>query len=301
MTQSTDNLFMNAKQVADHLDLNEKKVYAMANERQLPGTKITGKWLFPKTLIDRWVMESCHSGMLSDRLIITGSDDPLLHWVVGRVSQRIGSSGLVNYSATSSGLGLSLLAQGLADICCLHWGNESERDLRHPALLKRHALHKQWVMVHAASREFGLLMRNEHLHLGQDVEQALSLRYRWLTRQEGAGARYHFDNWLAERGMAGTDLNIVGTAFSERELAASVARGEADFGFGCHGIAGEMGLAFVPLGRESFDLVMPQGVYFRQHLQQLFSVMQSPDTLSQAQRLGGYDLTDSGKLIWSPV
>ncbi|GAA4891555.1 helix-turn-helix transcriptional regulator [Ferrimonas pelagia] len=299
MNDHTESLFLNAKQVADYLDLNEKKVYAMANERQLPGTKITGKWLFPKALIDRWIVESCHSGMLSDRLIITGSDDPLLHWAVGRVGQRIGSAGLINYSPTDSRLGLSHLAQGYADICCMHWGNAAERDLRHPALLKRHPSYKQWVLVHAASRDYGLLMRTEHHHLSQSINEALSLRYRWLTRQEGAGSRYHFDSWLAERGLTGTDLNLVATAFTERELAAGIARGDADFGFGCQGIAGEFGLAFVPLGKESFDFVMPQGVFFRQHLQELITVLQNPDTLTHAQRLGGYDLTDCGKLLWS--
>ncbi len=299
MNEPADNAFLNARQVADYLDLNEKKVYAMANERQLPGTKITGKWLFPKSLIDRWVIDSCHSGMLSDRLIITGSDDPLLHWVVGRAGQNLGAAGLVSYSPTDSRLGLSHLSQGYADVCCIHWGSAAERDRRHPALLSRYPAHKQWALVHGACREFGLLMRNEHHHLGQNLDQALSLRYRWLTRQAGAGARYHFDNWLAERGQTGADLNLVGTALTERELAAGIAREEADFGFGCQGIAGEFGLAFLPLGRESFDFVMPQGVFFRENLQQLFTVMQNPDTQIQAQRLGGYDLADCGKLIWS--
>ena len=54
MTEPSELVYMSAKQVAEYLDLNEKKVYAMANDRMLPATKITGKWLFPKILIDRW-------------------------------------------------------------------------------------------------------------------------------------------------------------------------------------------------------------------------------------------------------
>ena len=38
--------FMNARQVAEYLDLNEKKVYSLANDGVLPATKVTGKWLF---------------------------------------------------------------------------------------------------------------------------------------------------------------------------------------------------------------------------------------------------------------
>ncbi|WP_028117059.1 helix-turn-helix transcriptional regulator [Ferrimonas senticii] len=296
---SQDTLFLNAKQVAEYLDLNEKKVYAMANERQLPGTKVTGKWLFPKALIDRWIIDSCHGGTLSDRLVIGGSDDPLLHYAVRRVSQRIGASGLINYCPSDTRSGLTHLANGYTDLCCIHWSSREQRDLRHPALLKHHASHKQWIMVHGANRDFGLLMRNEHHHLSQDVTEALSLQYRWVPRQAGAGSRHHMDNFLAERGLTANDLNLQPEALSEHEVAATIARGDADFGFGCQGIAGEFGLAFLPLGQESFDFVMPRGVFFRQHLQELFSTLQSPEIHEHARRLGGYDLQDSGKLIWS--
>ena len=47
--------FMSVKQVAEYLNLNEKKVYALVNEGKIPGTKITGKWMFPRELVDRWI------------------------------------------------------------------------------------------------------------------------------------------------------------------------------------------------------------------------------------------------------
>ncbi|MGL4887864.1 MAG: helix-turn-helix domain-containing protein, partial [Aeromonas veronii] len=49
---------MNVKQVAEYLDLNEKKVYQLANEARIPATKATGKWLFPRSLLDRWLLGS---------------------------------------------------------------------------------------------------------------------------------------------------------------------------------------------------------------------------------------------------
>ncbi len=113
MTEASDLVYMSAKQVAEYLDLNEKKVYAMANDRILPATKITGKWLFPKILIDRWIMDSCHSGMLTDRLLITGSDDPLLSMLVARLMSHVGSRELISYSATGSRLGLDLLSKAM--------------------------------------------------------------------------------------------------------------------------------------------------------------------------------------------
>ncbi|MGL4505321.1 MAG: substrate-binding domain-containing protein, partial [Aeromonas sobria] len=87
---------------------------------------------------------------------------------------------------------------------------------------------------------------------------------------------------------------------SERELAAAISRGDADVGPGAQSTATEFGLGFMPLSQECFDLVMPQGVFFRTLLQQLIGWLQSPEGRELAARLGGYDLTQSGKLVWSP-
>ncbi|KFZ36682.1 DNA-binding protein [Shewanella mangrovi] len=300
MSEPSELVYMSAKQVAEYLDLNEKKVYAMANERMLPATKITGKWLFPKILIDRWVMDSCHSGMLSDRMLITGSDDPLLSMLVARLMAEVGSRELISYSATGSRLGLELLSKGYADICTLHWGSVDERNIRHTALLKGYPNHQQWIMVHGYNRQQGLIVRPELLHRCQEEETVLLQPWRWVTRQGGAGSQQHLEHWLMKRGVAVESLNAVLTAFSERELAGSIARNEADIGFGCQAVAQESGLGFVPLLTESFDFVMPQGIYFRRQLQQLFKMLVNPGTRQMAAQLGGYDLTDCGQIIWSP-
>ena len=113
--------FMNAKLVAEYLDLNEKKVYALANDGLLPATKVTGKWLFPKAMLDKWLLESCHNGVLNDRLLIAGSDDPLLQCIVGKMANQLGSTALVGYTSTGTRQGLAMLSKGHVDICAIHW------------------------------------------------------------------------------------------------------------------------------------------------------------------------------------
>ena len=44
--------FMTVQQIEEYLQLNEKK-YALATEEKIPATKVTGKWMFPRELIDR--------------------------------------------------------------------------------------------------------------------------------------------------------------------------------------------------------------------------------------------------------
>ena len=49
---------MNTRQVAKYLGINEKKIYAMAKAGGIPCTRVTGKWVFPKKLIDQWIEKS---------------------------------------------------------------------------------------------------------------------------------------------------------------------------------------------------------------------------------------------------
>ena len=46
---------MNTKEAAQYLGINEKKIYNLISDQGLPATKVTGKWLFQRHLLDRWL------------------------------------------------------------------------------------------------------------------------------------------------------------------------------------------------------------------------------------------------------
>ncbi|MCK6408514.1 MAG: helix-turn-helix domain-containing protein, partial [Thauera sp.] len=62
---------LNAHEAAAFLRLNEKKLYELANKREIPAARVGGKWLFPRTLLEEWLLEQAHGGALTDRLLIT--------------------------------------------------------------------------------------------------------------------------------------------------------------------------------------------------------------------------------------
>ncbi len=304
MTERTAGLgealpFLNVRQLAEYLHLNEKKVYAMAAEGKIPATKLTGKWLFPRVLIDRWLLESCHGGLKTDRLLLSGSDDPLLQAAANRLTQKLRTRALFSYTVTGTRLGLDLLAQGHTDACAIHWGRAEESGRRHPALLQQYSPSKQWLLVHLFRRRQGLIVRSGDRERLSDAQQAFACSTRWVMRQEGAGSQRFLGEWLAGFGQPLDRLNRCHTAYGETQVASLIAKGEADIGPGTLSAAVEFGLAFLPVCEESFDLVVPRNVYFRRLLQHLFEYLQSPEGLCLAQRLQGYDLSRCGHLIWS--
>ena len=77
---------LSTKEVAKFLGINEKMVYTLISEKGLPASKVTGKWIFPRHLVEQWVESSTvnfpqnHSILppYEGLLVVTGSNDILL-------------------------------------------------------------------------------------------------------------------------------------------------------------------------------------------------------------------------------
>ncbi|MEL0586371.1 MAG: helix-turn-helix transcriptional regulator [Candidatus Thiodiazotropha sp. (ex. Lucinoma kazani)] len=297
MTQE-QHVFMNVKQVAEYLHLNEKKIYSLVSEERIPATKITGKWLFPRELVDRWMLDSAHGGLMTNRLVIAGSDDPLLYRLIMTFAQETGSHALINYSPTGTRLGLELLQANRIDACGIHWGPNQESHMRHPALLRQYPQYRQWVLIRLFRREQGLMVSRQIEQQQLEPEQLFEHPYRWAMRQSGAGAQRFLLEVLSRYGTSEERLNSVSTALSEREAAASIAMNQADVAPGARAAANEYGLAFIPFGWESFDLTLPRSIWFRRLFQDLITRLRSSDCKTMADKLTGYDLREAGELVW---
>lgn len=292
--------FMSVKQLAEYLQINEKKIYALANDGRLPGTKITGKWLFPKSLIDQWLLESSHGGILTDRLLITGSEDPLLTRLVTHLIEEYAAQALISYTSTGTVMGLSLLARRRTDICAIHWGPLHESHVRHVALIQEYADSDQWLIIRLFHREQGFMLASGLDVNGMGIVDIFRKNWIWAMRADGAGSQHFLEDTAVSYGIELSGLNTALRVQTEREVASLLSQSQADIAPGPRSIAREFGLQFVPVGWEGFDLVLPRTIYFRQLFQSMLQKLQGRDVQSMAQQLGGYRFEQTGQIVWSP-
>ncbi|MEM7259976.1 MAG: helix-turn-helix domain-containing protein, partial [Pseudomonadota bacterium] len=75
----TDTEYLTTREVAALLRLKERKVYDLASEQAIPCTRATGKLLFSRTEVMRWLQQhsSGVTGQSATRCF-SGSHDPLL-------------------------------------------------------------------------------------------------------------------------------------------------------------------------------------------------------------------------------
>lgn len=288
--------FMSVRQVARYLQVNEKKIYALVAEGIIPASKVTGKWLFPRDLVDQWLLESSHGGLLADRMLLAGSDDPLIYRVIMQIANEVQAKALISYTATGTQLGLSLLARRRADICGIHWGPAEESRQRHPALLRQYPQHHDWVLVRGFLREQGLMIAPALA--GSDPEELFSRDKQWVMRQEGAGSRRFLQELIARHGLDPATRRGSTRAYSERDAASAIAMGYADVGIGVRAAATEFGLDFIPIGWEAFDFAMHRRMFFRTLFQKMVDYLRSSECHRLAQKLGGYDFGETGNLVW---
>ena len=283
-------------EAAAYLRLKERKIYEMVAEGTVPCTKVTGRWLFPKAELDRWLASSVSrpAGMphAAPMPIVAGSHDPLLEWAL-----RESGSGLATL-AVGSEAGLERFAAGetVAAAVHLHALDDAQADANVAAMTGRGDL-RDAVMIAFCRREQGFLLApGNPLALGS-IDDVIGKRARICMRPKGAGAQLLL---LALLHRAKTALESV-VAVSPicptgPDIAQAIRAGRADTGIATRAVANSAGLDFVPLVWEPFDLVMRQPDYFRPALQALFKFMRSEALATRANEIGGYDLSEAGKV-----
>jgi excisionase family DNA binding protein len=290
---------LTVQEVASYLRINEKKVYELVKEGSLPATKITGKWLFPRRLVEEWLLESAHAGVLADRLLVAGSDDPLLATALACLAADVGDAALVALSPTGTRGGLALLSRGRTNVCGIHWGSSEASDAQHWRLVRAFHGHQQWTMVRMARREQGVML-SPRLAGGGPLEALAVPELRWVLRQPGAGSQHFLRSKLHDFGLKLEALNATDVALTERHAASLIVHGRADCAPGVRSAAAEFGLPYLALGWESFDLVLPRSVYFRRLFQDLIALIGSERGRRLAAALEGYDLGPLGQLVNDP-
>jgi putative molybdopterin biosynthesis protein len=286
-------------EAADYLRLKERKLYELVAEAAIPCTKVTGRWLFPKTDLDRWLSASLQrpEGLSpADPMpIIGGSHDPLLDWAL-----RESGSGLATLpEGSEAGLRRFIAGELVAAAIHLHAVSGEEVDANVIAMGTRRNLHDA-VLIGFSRREQGLVVPAENPLDLASLAQAVARGARMALRPAGAGAQQLLEALLSRAGLEMERLTAGPACPTGPDIAQAIRAGRADCGLATRAVANAAGLDFVPLAWERFDLVMRQRDYFRPPLQTFLAFLRGSALAARGAELGGYDLACAGEVRFAP-
>lgn len=194
--------------------------------------------------------------------------------------------------------GLTALYRGQANAITVHlWDSDSD-DYNLPFIRRLMPGH-QAVVINLVYRYEGFYVPSgnpKNITTWQDLVRP---DVRFVNRERGSGARVLLDEKLR---LASIPHNLINGYYDEEmshmAVASKVARGEADVGLGIEKAAMQVnGLAFIPLQKERYDLVIRKEDQNKPHFKALLEIIRSSAYREEVDGLGGYDTSQMGKVI----
>ncbi|MGB4270664.1 MAG: helix-turn-helix transcriptional regulator [Spirochaetota bacterium] len=298
---------MNTKEVAEYLDIHEKQVYLLIKENKIPCTKITGKWIFPKQLIDEWILrhsmeqiKSISSSLKQSGagILAAGSNDPLLDIMLNELKQ-LHPVTYIFATSTGSKNGLYLLNKGLVDVAWSHL-YDSKSDSYNIPFIKEICTNREVVAVHLFNREIGLLIAPTMQDKIKNFTDISRPDVVFVNRQDGSGIRQLTDMYCEKYHINPDSINgYSNTKYSHIEIGLAIQSGEAHCGIASVAIANFFKLPFIPLANESFDMIIAKDIFFNKTIQSFLKLLHDNTFINKIKTIGNYNFTNSGDIIYA--
>jgi putative molybdopterin biosynthesis protein len=217
-------------------------------------------------------------------LRVAASHDPLL--AAFCESFAMPASLVEEVSFRGSEESLALFSRGAVELAGFHLEGFDIRRLVQPG---RDAL------IRFAEREQGLIVAHGNPKRLGSLSDVARTHARFVNRQRGSGTRRLVERLMQEAGIAPESIRGYGIEeYTHRAVAATVAAGGADAGFGVHAAAAELGLDFVPVLRERYWLAMRVRTLEKPAAQRLLEALSGKPLARLARRFAGYDVSGAG-------
>lgn len=285
------------------MKINEKQVYRLIKEKRIPATRITGKWIFPKRLIDEWIIESASQNIgkrvereLGDHIVVMGSNDFTIELLSHELSRRFPEFSLSLSNVGSIG-GLIALSRGNSHVASCHLLDPDTGEYNLP-YLPRYLPEVETTVVNLIYRDLGLILRPGNPLGISGIKDLAWPQIRIINRQEGSGTRVLLDFELKRLGINPSSIDGYDKEVNTHsDVATAVLSGSADVGLGVLSAAKMLGLEFVHITKERYDLVIPEETFSSRPLTALLEVIRSREFGEKVEQMGGYDTSDSGKIM----
>lgn len=302
MSNQSSSPFLTTKEVAEFLHVNEKMVYVLVNDKGLPASKVTGKWLFPRRLVEQWLEVNISNFRPStvpvddSLLLLAGSDDPLFQRALSLFQKKFPEK-IAFFANLGSMGGISTLRRSLCHIgvCHLLQNDKKEynfdfanRELDHPP-----------VFLNFSKREQGLIVAKGNPKGITTTEDLGRKDVTIVNRPLTTGTRLLLDYELAQKKIAHKNVKGYQHEVSRHmDAGLEVLTGRVDVAPGIRAIAGMLDLEFIPLRWERFDLIINKERFFDRGIQDFISLLHEKSFRQLAESFVGYDVSFSGKMLF---
>jgi putative molybdopterin biosynthesis protein len=234
---------------------------------------------------------------LEDRLLAIGSHDLTIDLLNSLLRERTG--GRIHLSSSNVGSlgGLLALRKGTAHVAGSHLLDAETGDYNR-SYIRRYLPEIPVALVTLAHRWQGFMAPQGNPKGIAGIADLARPDILFVNRQAGSGTRILLDYELARAGIApGQVAGYRNEEYTHMNVAMAVASGAADTGLGIRAAAMALSLAFIPVARERYDLVIPRACLEDEKIRLLLEIIRSDDFKAQVLALGGYEVHETGNWV----
>lgn len=227
-------------------------------------------------------------------LVLVGCD-PSVALLAGGLQER---GVRLLWSEEGSRDALAALDRGEAHVAGCHLLDEETGEYNLPWV--KRLVSKPYTVVRFATWRQGIIVAAANPKGVRSVEDLARREVRIVNRQPGSGSRVLLDRLLERGGVPSTQVRGYGQIVrGHLAVAEVVAAGFADAGLGVEAAARALGLGFVPLEEERYDLVVLSEFLETKPVRSLMDTLKRATVRRQIEALGGYDAAGIGTLFAS--
>jgi len=229
-------------------------------------------------------------------LVAIGSHDLILDVLGNLLHKKDRRMGISSAHVGSMG-GIMALKRKEAHLAPIHLLDEvtGEYNLSY---IEKYLGDEEIVLIKGVQRVQGLMVKKGNPLGIHSIKDLIVKKASYVNRQRGAGTRILFDYLLKKEGFE--ESEIIGyhrEMTTHMSVAAAVAGGNGDVGMGVESAANAMNLDFIPLGVEDYDFAMPAKYLQLKETQVFIEALKSESFRLELEALGGYSLSNPGKVI----
>ena len=233
---------------------------------------------------------------VEDTVVAVGSHDMTLDLLASHVRRARPQMTLASSNVGSLG-GLMALARGEAHLAGSHLLDEKTGEYNLSFIerfLKGHSV----IVINLVKRIQGMILSSGNPRKIEVLEDLARNDLTFVNRQRGSGTRLLLDFKLNELNMGAEEIpGYDREEYTHLAVAAAIAGGRADVGLGILSAANAMGLDFVPVTSEQYDLVIPVEHYETEQVQFVLSIIRGDTFRAEVDARGGYDTSAMGQVV----
>ncbi len=236
---------------------------------------------------------------IDNTVVIIGSHDMSLDILSDEIRRKGGGTRIASGNVGSLG-GLLALKKGAAHLCGSHLLDIETGEYNISYIRK----YLKGVPVHVfnlVTREQGLIIQKGNPRGIKGIGDLAGDTITFVNRQPGSGTRILLDYKLKEMGIDPASLTgYENEEYTHMNVGVAVLNGMADAGLGIMAAAKALGLDFIPVLEEQYDLVIPTSFLDDSKIKLVLTVARSEEFRHRVKGLGGYNPAKSGSL-WRVV